>query len=114
MKNKGLTSMCWFGEASGENEISLLVSIDFYWSVANGFERLSSSLVAVNTERRWSLQEKWGDVSESISVNLVLVDRNFVSAEFRYFWELESEGIVKKKTEIINVMKQARIKELNE
>ncbi|GFT46764.1 uncharacterized protein NPIL_294641 [Nephila pilipes] len=98
MEDKKFILRSGFGETSGEKKISILVGADFYCSLTKCFEGLNSSLIVVNTELGWSFLGKCGDVNEFTSVNLVLGDRNFMSAELRLFWKLESSGNINKET----------------
>lgn len=58
---------------------NFVLSFDFYWSLTKRFERLSLSLVALNTEVEWSLQGKCENLSTTTAENLILGDKVCVS-----------------------------------
>ncbi|GFY08620.1 integrase catalytic domain-containing protein [Trichonephila clavipes] len=98
MESKGfrLTFSC---NVSSENwEISLLIGSDFYWSLTHRIKRLDSSLVAVETRLGWSLQGKCDERSDCTSVHLVHSEEESISTELRRFWEIESLGILDKRS----------------
>ncbi|GBN88371.1 hypothetical protein AVEN_242099-1 [Araneus ventricosus] len=93
MEKRGLALTFDVEDLSRNCQISLLVGADYYWDLVKGFQRLNSSLVAVETVLGWSLQGRCDELTESILVNFVISERELVSAEVRRFWELESLGI---------------------
>ncbi|GBM19181.1 hypothetical protein AVEN_153812-1 [Araneus ventricosus] len=93
MEKRGLALTFDVENLSRNCQISLLVGADYYWDLVKGFQRLNSSLVAVETVLGWSLQGRCDELTESILVNFVISERELVSAEVRRFWELESLGI---------------------
>ncbi|GFT13874.1 integrase catalytic domain-containing protein [Trichonephila clavipes] len=87
MESKGfrLTFSC--NESSENCEISLLIGSDFYWSLTHRIKRLDSSLVAVETRLRWSLQGKCDERSECNGDEEILSEFdksvNFVDGRYR-------------------------------
>ncbi|GFS67346.1 integrase catalytic domain-containing protein [Nephila pilipes] len=49
MENRELALTFNFKELSSDCQISLLVGADYYWDLIKGFQRLNSSLVAIET-----------------------------------------------------------------
>ncbi|GFT38685.1 integrase catalytic domain-containing protein [Nephila pilipes] len=80
-------------EFSSDSQISLLVGADYYWDLIKGFQRLNSSLIAIDTVFGWSLQGRCDELTDFTLVNFVLSERDSVSVEMRCFWELGSLGI---------------------
>ncbi|GFY72029.1 DUF1758 domain-containing protein [Trichonephila inaurata madagascariensis] len=96
MESKGfrLTFSC--NESSENCEISLLIGSDLYWSLTQRIKRLDSSLVAVETSLRWSLEGRCDERSDGTSVHLVHSEEESISTELRRFGEIESLGILDK------------------
>ncbi|GFU37055.1 integrase catalytic domain-containing protein [Nephila pilipes] len=93
MENRGLALTSDFKELSSDCQISLK-GANYYWDLIKGFQRLNSSMVAIETVFGWSLRGRCDELTDSTLVNFVLSERESVSSEMRRFWELESLGII--------------------
>ncbi|XP_049926226.1 uncharacterized protein LOC126406100 isoform X1 [Epinephelus moara] len=93
LEKKGLPSADVSGRSDEELELSVLIGADYYWKMVSGrVERLSESLVAIETIFGWTVQ---GPVSMS-SMKIGIEQATQVSNQQRTFWEIESLGISSK------------------
>lgn len=100
MKRRGLP----LADFSGDNkhELSVLMGSDNYWQIVTGqVERLTESLVALESTFGWAIQ---GPVSISsmtgtTCMHIQLSETAQLDKQLRAFWELESLDITGKRTE---------------
>ncbi|RWR99520.1 uncharacterized protein B4U79_08668, partial [Dinothrombium tinctorium] len=95
-----------------EKDISILIGADYYWKVVTGkCERISSTLVAMETKFGWCLHGPINSVNFVGATNVmkVSIDEE-ISNRLKSFWEIESIGIKEPKPSISkkdeNVMKE--------
>lgn len=98
---KGLRLADFPLEGNNDPELSLLIGADFYWQVVSGkVERITDSLVAIESSFGWTVQGpvSSSSVAEEVRMHISLDEDMQISKQLHAFWEIESLGIVDKKT----------------
>lgn len=83
-------------------ELSLLIGADYYWQVVSGkVQRITESLVAIESSFGWSLQGpiSSSSVTDTTCMHISLEVDTKISEQLHAFWEVESLGIVNEKTQ---------------
>lgn len=96
LKSKGLPLADTSASNDEELELSVLIGADHYWEVASGkIERLSESLVAIETIFGWTVQGPvpMSSMSEASCLKIGIEEDTQISDQLRSFWEIESLGI---------------------
>lgn len=102
LERRGLASADVSGSTDLELELSVLIGADFYWKMVSGrVERLSDSLVAIETMFGWTVQGPVSmlSMSETSCMKICTEETMQVSNQLRAFWEIESLGITYKDEE---------------
>ncbi|KAK0137861.1 Pro-Pol polyprotein [Merluccius polli] len=102
LEQKGLPSADVSGSSGEDLELSVLIGADYYWKMVSGrVERLSESLVAIETIFGWTMQGPvpMSSMSEASCMKICIEEATQVSNQLRAFWELESLGISSKEEE---------------
>lgn len=94
MKRRGLQ----LADSDGDYkpELSVLIGSDYYWQIVSGrVERLTKSLVALESTFGWAVQGPMtvSSMTESTCMNILLSDDAQIDKQLHAFWELESLGI---------------------
>ncbi|XP_054628394.1 uncharacterized protein LOC129179316 [Dunckerocampus dactyliophorus] len=96
LEGKGLTTADVSSSSDEELELSVLIGADYYWKVVSGkVERLSESLVAIETMFGWTVQGpvSMASINEASCMKICIEDARQVADQLRIFWEIESLGI---------------------
>lgn len=96
LERRGLTSADVSGSTDLELELSVLIGADIYWKLVSGrVERLSDTLVAIETMFGWTVQGPVSmlSMSETSCMKICTEETMQVSNQLRAFWEIESLGI---------------------
>ncbi|KAE8293762.1 hypothetical protein D5F01_LYC06696 [Larimichthys crocea] len=96
LEKRGLVSADVSGSTDQEQELSVLISADFYWKMVSGrVERLSVTLVAIETMFSWTVQGpvSMSSMSEASCMKICTEETMQVSNQLQAFWEIESLGI---------------------
>ncbi|XP_064792902.1 uncharacterized protein LOC135513859 [Oncorhynchus masou masou] len=83
-------------------ELSVLIGADYYWQIVSGrVERLTETLVALESTFGWSVQGpvSMSSVAEATCMFIPLDEDTLVSKQLHAFWEVESLGILSEKTQ---------------
>lgn len=100
IKRRGLLLADFPGDE--KPELSLLIGSDYYWKIVTGqVERLTESLVALETTFGWAVQGPVAvsSMTEMTCMQIQLSEAAQIDKQLHAFWALESLGIVNEKTE---------------
>ncbi|KAL7824555.1 hypothetical protein SRHO_G00098440 [Serrasalmus rhombeus] len=100
MKRRGLQLADCDGDY--KPELSVLIGSDYYWQIVSGrVERLTKSLVALESTFGWAVQGPMAvsSMTESTCMNILLCNDAQMDKQLHAFWELESLGITSEKPE---------------
>lgn len=100
MNKRGLQLTDFTGDE--KLELSVLIGSDYYWQVVSGqVERLTESLVALESTFRWAVQGPvaMSSVTETTCMHIQLSKDAQIDKQLLAFWELESLGITSEKSE---------------
>lgn len=95
MKDRGLQLADF--PLEGDPELLVLIGADFYWKVVSGkIERLTDSLVALDSTFGWAIQGIVSNSSEmeTTCMHITVAEDNQISKQLHAFWEIESLGII--------------------
>lgn len=100
MKRRGLQ----LADCDGDHkpELSVLIGSDYYWQIVSGrVERLTKSLVALESTFGWAVQGPMAvsSMTESTCMNILLSNDAQMDKQLHAFWEIESLGITSEKPE---------------
>ena len=101
LKKKGL-QLADFPDNDDDPELSVLIGADYYWQIVSGkVERLTETLVALESTFGWSVQGpvSMSSVTEASCMFIQLEEDTLVSKQLCAFWEIESLGITSEKTQ---------------
>ena len=87
-------------EGADNPELAVLIGADYYWRVVTGkVQRITESLVAVETSFGWALQGPvtTSRVTDATCMHISLDEDAQISKQLHAFWEVESLGIVQEK-----------------
>ena len=101
MKKKGL-QLADFPGNDDDPELSVLIGADYYWQIVSGrVERLTETLVALESTFGWSVQGpvSMSSVAEATCMFIPLEEDTLVSKQLCAFWEIESLGITSEQTQ---------------
>ena len=85
-------------DGADDRELSVLIGADYYWSTVSGrVERLTDTLVALESVFGWSVQGPvtMSSVTEATCMHIRIEEDTLISSQLKAFWEIESLGITK-------------------
>ncbi|KAK0150107.1 hypothetical protein N1851_009132 [Merluccius polli] len=94
MNKRGLQLADFVGD--DEPELSVLIGSDYYWQIVSGrVERLTESLVALESTFGWAVQGPVAvsSMTETTCIHIQLSEDAQIDKQLHAFWELESLGI---------------------
>ena len=100
MNKRGLQLADFTGDP--EPEPSVLIGSDYYWQIVSGrVERLTESLVALESTFGWAVQGPVAvsSMTETTCMHIQLSEDAQMDKQLHAFWELESLGITSEKSE---------------
>ncbi|KAI3361691.1 hypothetical protein L3Q82_002048 [Scortum barcoo] len=100
LERKGLQLADFSLDGSDDPELSVLIGGDFYWQVVSGkVQRLTYSLVAIESSFGWALQGpvSTSSVTDATCMHISLEEDTQIAKQLHAFWEVESLGIVHEK-----------------
>lgn len=100
MNKRGLQLADFAGD--DEPELSVLIGSDYYWQIVSGrVERLTNSLVALESTFGWAVQGPVAvsSMTETTCMHIQLSEDAQIDKQLHAFWELESLGITSEKFE---------------
>ena len=98
LKRRGLQFAHASDDSADDPELSVLIGADYYWSTVSGrVERLTDTLVALESVFGWSVQGPvtMSSVTEATCMHIRIEEETLVSRQLKAFWEIESLGILK-------------------
>ncbi|KAI3375601.1 hypothetical protein L3Q82_003921 [Scortum barcoo] len=101
VERKGLQLADFSLDGSDDPELSVLIGGDFYWQVVSGkVQRLTKSLVAIESSFGWTLQGpvSTSSVTDATCMHISLEEDIQIAKQLHAFWEVESLGIVHEKS----------------
>ncbi|XP_014836153.1 PREDICTED: uncharacterized protein LOC106914092 [Poecilia mexicana] len=96
IKKRGLQLGDFPLEGANEQELQMLIGADYYWQAVTGkVQRVTDSLVAVETLFGWALQGPvtTSSVIDTTCMHISLTEDTQLSKQLFAFWEVESLGI---------------------
>lgn len=98
LKRKGLRFADVNLDGIADAELSVLIGADYYWKTVSGrIERLTDTLVALESVFGWSVQGPvtMSSVTDAVCMHIHIEEETQISSQLKAFWEIESRGITR-------------------